>query len=159
MDTSPLGLEKADYDFGDEVLAGVYLKRLLEGRLLVITLRAFSRQIADAWFNAAATHLNNWGPSHPYMCVHDFNAPSVVISPYSAQKAGQLYALARTHNNFYGRSGHLFPNTPAGQLMNLFVRKNNLNHQERGFSERKAAIDWCAEAITVYAANKGPIKE
>jgi hypothetical protein len=155
MDTSPLGLEKADYDFGDELLTGVYQKKLLEGRLLVITLRVFSRQVVDTWFNAVAAHITSWEPSHPYMCVNDFNAPNMVVSPYSTQKAVQLYALGRTKKEIYGRSGHLFPNTPAGQLMNLFVRKNATAHQERGFADRKAAIDWCAEAITIYAANKG----
>jgi hypothetical protein len=72
-----------DYSFGQALMPDLYVNYLAEGRLMVVTGRAFSRLMVDVWYKTTAAHMANWQEGTPYLSVLDLDTSKMAVSPYS----------------------------------------------------------------------------
>lgn len=127
-----------------EVVPGLTLETLYDGKIYIWTASQSSKEVIDAWYRAASEMLENWDDmTAPYLVLLDMSR--VVLSVYSRRRAS---AMAEIRPDVNGRTAVVVAATTMGHMTRLFVDKTLQKTRERRvFFSREDALFWLEEAL------------
>ena len=126
-----------------EVIPGLTLETLYDGRIEIWIASRTSKEITDCWYQNSAKTLENWQDiQQPYLTMLDMSR--VVLTPYGREKAA---APSKVQPDIQGRVAVVIMASTMGHMTRLFVNNMPKTRQRRVFFSRGDAMLWLEEAL------------
>ncbi len=133
---------KRNLDSVEQIVPGVTLEWLTNGRIAYFNVTTVERVAVDAWLNCSLGIVKSWPAEVPYLAIH--NVSGSALTPYTRERSAQTVAM--TPQYLHGRSAVVMPRTIFNQAIQLFVTINlarqKPNIQRRVFLDLDESIRW-----------------
>ena len=126
-----------------EILPGLTLEKLHDGKILVWSASASTRAISAAWYEHTKKQLEDWPENQPYLAL--LNMARVILTPFARDQAKELTEIRA---DISGRVAVVVSPSPTGHLIRLFVNRSLPKTRERRvFFSFDEALTWLEEAL------------
>lgn len=127
-----------------EVILGLTLETLYDGRIEIWTATNSSKEVTEKWYANSREVLESWTDlNRPYLALLDMSR--VVLTPFGRAKASDL---AEVRPEIKGRVAIVVSASTMGHMTRLFVdRSLDKTRERRVFFSRDDALRWLEEVL------------
>jgi hypothetical protein len=127
------------------IAPGLSVERIVDGRIIVFTVRDVSRHLVDLWMQELESILSTWPADQPYYSLYDVNFPGGTLTPYVRTRVAEIL---KKYENLTGTTAIILPGSLLATVFQLLLRATAWSKRKRRiFNRLEPGLKWLKESL------------